>query len=164
MSPTERFNKALALLNTYIDENNLRHTPEREIVLQILAEHDQPMFTVHDVLDRVLQAKISRPTLNNCLKVFVSARILYRLDDASGMPQVLYRWTMGTVSTMRMVCVRCGKQQNFTDKSIIQTVARRKYSNFVPSQFVMYVFGTCKTCRRLKAIDNQKAKATQQAQ
>ncbi len=149
MTSVERYEKALAVLDEYICANNLRHTLERERLLKIIAELNKPIFTVHDIDAKRQEAHISVPTLYNSLGLFVSARILYKLERTQGVPSEQYKWALDAKNSMRVICTRCGREATFNDKALLQIVQNRKYANFVPAHFSLYVYGVCKTCRRL---------------
>lgn len=149
MTSVERYEKALGVLDEYIREHKLRHTLERERLLKIIAELNTPIFTVHDIEAKRKEAHISLPTLYNSLNLFVSARILYRLERTHGVTQEQYKWALDAKNTMRVICTRCGREATFTDRALLRIIHERKYANFVPAHFSLYVYGVCKTCRRL---------------
>lgn len=149
MTSEEKYNRSLELLNAYILDNHMRHTAEREMVLQVLTEVKTPTFTTKQVENEVSKLHISLPTLYNCLRLFVSARILYKIDRVSGMHQEHYGWHVDAKNSMIVVCTNCGRTARFVDKAIHNTIYNRKYANFVPAHYAMFVYGQCRACRRL---------------
>ena len=162
MTSDEKYTRALALLNDYIRANNLRHTAEREMILQVLSEVKTPTFTTKQVEKEVSKLHISLPTLYNSLRLFVSARILYKIDRVSGMQQEHYGWYVDTKNSMIIVCTDCGRTARFTDKAIQNTIYNRKYANFVPAHFAMFVYGQCRACRRILVKQMQEANLKKQ--
>ena len=156
MTTVERYEKALAVLDEYIREHDMRHTIEREQLLKFVAEINKPLFTIHDLDSKRQEAHISLPTLYNSLELFVSARILYKLERTKGVISEQYKWALDAKDAMRIICTRCGREANFTDKAIQQIVQNRKYANFVPAHFSLTIYGVCKTCRRLLIRQNKK--------
>lgn len=156
MTTIERYEKALAVLDEYIREHNMRHTIEREQLLKFVAEINKPLFTIHDLDSKRQEAHISLPTLYNSLELFVSARILYKLERTKGVISEQYKWALDAKDAMRIICTRCGREAHFTDKAIQQIVQNRKYANFVPAHFSLTIYGVCKTCRRLLIRQNKK--------
>lgn len=150
MTSVERYEKALKILDDYIVANNLRHTLERERLLKIMADLNQHVFTFSDLDQKRREAHISVPTLYNSLNLFVSARILYRMQRTQGLKEEQYKWTFDTKNTLRMICTRCGREAAFNDKALLQIVHNRNYTNFVPAHFSLFVYGECKACRRLQ--------------
>ena len=71
--------KAKASLNDYILSNKLRHTPEREFLLELIYSIDNH-FDVDDLHKLVLKSKfnLSKATLYNSLELFVDAGIVIR--------------------------------------------------------------------------------------
>ena len=155
MTSAARYDKALAALETYIREHKMRHTLERARLLKIIAEINAPIFTVHDIEAKRKEAHISLPTLYNSLNLFVSARILYRLERTQGVTSEQYKWALDAKNSMRVICTRCGREANFTDPALLRIIRERKYANFIPAHFSLYVYGTCKTCRRLLIQKNE---------
>ena len=149
MTSVEKYEKALAVLDEYIRAHNLRHTLERERLLKIMADVKKPLFTVHDIDEQRKEQHISVPTLYNSLNLFVSARILYKLERTRGVQLEQYKWALDAKDTMRVSCTRCGREANFTDLAVQRILHDRKYANFIPAHFSLYVYGVCKTCRRL---------------
>ena len=54
------------------------------------------------------------------------------------------------VVRMEVICRKCGRVTEIHDKAITRLVQERKYSNFTPQQYSLFVYGECKVCRRLK--------------
>lgn len=158
MTSVERYEKALAVLDEYIRAHNMRHTLERERLLKIMAEVNKPIFTVHDIDSKRKDQHISVPTLYNSLNLFVSARILYKLERTHGVQQEQYKWALDARSSMRVICTRCGREANFNDQAVDRILHDRKYANFIPAHFSLYVYGVCKTCRRLLIQRNDSGK------
>ena len=156
MTSLERYENALAVLDEYIRTHNLRHTIERERLLKIIAELNKPLFSVHDLDAKRKEEHISLPTLYNSLGLFVSARILYKLERTQGVISEQYKWALDAKNSMRVICTRCGREAAFNDKALQQIVQNRKYANFIPAHFTLTVYGVCKTCRRLLIQQNDK--------
>lgn len=149
MTSVEKYEKALAMLDEYIREHNLRHTLERETLLKIMTDVKKPIFTVHDIDEKRKEQHISVPTLYNSLNLFVSARILYKLQRTHGVQVEQYKWALDAKDNLRVICTRCGREANFTDQAVQRILHDRKYANFIPAHFSLCVYGVCKTCRRL---------------
>jgi len=157
MTSEEKYHRALTLLNDYLKANNMRHTAEREMILQVLSEVRTPTFTTKQVENEVSKLHISLPTLYNSLRLFISARILYKIDRVSGMQQEHYGWYVDAKNSMVIVCTNCGRTARFTDKAIQNTIYNRKYANFVPAHYAMFVYGQCRACRRILVKQMQEA-------
>ena len=149
------YDTALGKLNAYIAANNMRHTTEREMVLNEICVMTQP-FTAEQLAEHCRPLRLSQGTVYNSLALFVSARILYKLERTKGVISEQYKWALDAKDAMRIICTRCGREAHFTDKAIQQIVQNRKYANFVPAHFSLTIYGVCKTCRRLLIRQNKK--------
>lgn len=143
------YESALEHLNAYIAEHNMRHTPEREMVLMEICEMPQP-FTADKLTERCQKLRLSQGTVYNTLNLFVSARILHCFIRENGRAATEYELTTGSKSHIQIICNNCGRLAEVHDKAIEHIVASRKYSNFVPHLYTMRIYGQCKVCRSLK--------------
>ncbi len=143
----ERYKEAERKLEQYIAEHRLRHTPERYTILRHACELGNP-FTVEQLTQLAEQSHISRATIYNTLSLLVSAQILWCIGRKGA--QAEYELVTGGKVRMRLKCSNCGRIADFKDIAIENLVAARKYSNFNLTHFSLYVYGTCKTCRKKK--------------
>lgn len=143
------YEAALEKLNAYIAENNMRHTPEREMVLMEICEMPQP-FTTDQLTERCLPLRLSQGTVYNSLALFVSAQILHAFCRETGRTATEYELTTGDKSHIQVICTRCGRVMETSDKAIEHIVHSRKYSNFIPNHYSMRIYGQCKICRSRK--------------
>jgi len=145
------YEEALTKLNDYIESHNMRHTPEREMVLNEICDMQQP-FTAEQLTERCKPLRLTQATVYNSLKLFIVARILHSFVRETGRSATQYELAVATRSTVMMVCTRCGRTVELRDKTAIDhIVAMRKYSNFVPENYSMRIYGHCKLCRRILA-------------
>lgn len=151
MKPKLPYEEALTRLNEYIESHNMRHTPEREMVLNEICDMPQP-FTAEQLSERCKPLRLTRGTVYNSLKLFILARILHSFVRESGRSATQYELAVGARSSMMLVCTRCGRKVELRDKTAIEhIVAMRKYTNFVPESYTMHIYGHCKLCRRILA-------------
>lgn len=140
----------LSKFASYIKENNLRSTPERDMILaQVLDLHD--MFELEDL--RVKMAEISyyvsEATLYNTLNLFCRCGILYKhqFDDATSRYQ---RMPMRK-GCQYLICRKCHKVKVVKDPEFMSFVNTKRYNAFTVEQFNVYVYGLCNNClRRIK--------------
>lgn len=143
------YETALERLNAYIAEHNMRHTPEREMVLTEICDMPQP-FKADKLTERCQKLRLSQGTVYNTLSLFVSARILHAFIRENGRAATEYELTVGEKSRIQMICTNCGRMVDLHDKAIEHIVNARKYNNFVPEHYTMRIYGQCKVCRSLK--------------
>lgn len=145
------YEEALRRLNDYIETHDMRHTPEREMVLNEICDMPQP-FTADQLTERCKPLRLTQGTVYNTLKLFVVARILHSFIREAGRSATQYELAVGTKSSVFMVCTRCGRSVELRDKAAFEhIVAMRRYSNFVPESYSMRIYGHCKLCRRILA-------------
>ena len=148
------YDTALGKLNAYIAANNMRHTTEREMVLNEICVMTQP-FTAEQLAEHCRPLRLSQGTVYNSLALFVSARILHAFNRETGRTVTEYELAEEEKSHIQIVCTQCGRIAEAHDKAIEHIVASRKYSNFIPGHYSMRIYGQCKVCRK-KRITKEK--------
>ncbi len=134
-------------LTIYLDEHQLRHTPERYTILAKICELQR--FTIDD-LRSVLATEmtISRATVYNTLSLLEDANLVQKLDKEFGVRAAQYEVVHASESSVQIICQRCGRISKVKDSTISRMLADKKWSNFVPHHFSLYMVGHCKVCRR----------------
>lgn len=134
------------LLRAYLDEHQLRHTPERFAILAAVCKLQQ--FTIDELRASLENLTVSRATIYNTLSLFEDAKLVYRLSKEFGVRTAQYELVKSSDSSVRIICQRCGRVGIVKDPTINRMLADKRWSNFVPDHFSLYVFGNCKVCRR----------------
>lgn len=134
------------LLRAYLDEHQLRHTPERFAILAAVCKLQQ--FTIDELRASLENLTVSRATIYNTLSLFEDAKLVYRLSKEFGVRTAQYELVKSSESSVRIICQRCGRVGIVKDPTINRMLADKRWSNFVPDHFSLYVFGNCKVCRR----------------
>lgn len=134
------------LLANYIVEHQLRHTPERYTILAKICELQR--FTIDELRSKLTDITISRATVYNTLSLLEDARLIQKLDKEFGVRTTQYELVHASDSSVQVICQRCGRVSTVRDTTISRMLADKKWSNFVPHHFSLYVFGHCKVCRR----------------
>lgn len=141
----------LEKLNAYIAEHGLRHTIEREMVLEEACRLPQP-FTTGQLIEQMEKRHVSKATVYNVVQLLGLARILQCVHRASTRERVQYEIITQQTQRMQLKCTKCGRVAEFYDVAIINLVRARKYNNFNMQSFSLYVYGECKLCRSPKRI------------
>lgn len=144
------YTRAKSILDDHLATHpKMRHSPERETVLKIICTLHSP-FTIEDVQQQIEEhaIRISKASLYNHLLLFTELGILYRLPRQFGQDHNQYEITLGKQHHMRIICSRCGRTSEFRNRSISDLLESHAYGNFNASGFSVYVFGTCKTCKK----------------
>lgn len=134
------------LLRAYLDEHQLRHTPERFAILAAVCKLQR--FTIDELRASLEDLTVSRATIYNTLSLFEDAKLVYRLSKEFGVRTAQYELVKSSESSVRIICQRCGRVGIVKDPTINRMLADKRWSNFVPDHFSLYVFGNCKVCRR----------------
>ena len=134
------------LLANYLVEHQLRHTPERYTILAKICELQR--FTIDELRSKLTDITISRATVYNTLSLLEDARLIQKLDKEFGVRTAQYELVHASDSSVQVICQRCGRVSTVRDTTISRMLADKKWSNFVPNHFSLYVFGHCKVCRR----------------
>ena len=134
------------LLANYLVEHQLRHTPERYTILTKICELQR--FTRDELRSTLTDITISRATVYNTLSLLEDARLIQNLDKEFGVRTAQYELVHASDSSVQVICQRCGRVSTVRDTTISRMLADKKWSNFVPHHFSLYVFGHCKVCRR----------------
>ncbi len=124
----------------------MRHTREREVILEKVC--DLRCFSVEQVRNVLTEMTISRATIYNTLDVLQKAGIIHRLDKEFGVRAGQYEVVQANASHIQIICQRCGRVSEVRDTTINRMLADKRFTNFNPQRFSLYIYGTCKVCRR----------------
>lgn len=148
------YNLAQEKLARYLRENEKRPSKVRNMVLTQICQLSQP-FTADQLLKACEADRISVGTIYNSLETFVDANILVAFERQMGKNAAEYELITGSANRMQIICQKCGRVTNFTDKAITTLIQDRKYSNLNMQHFSLFVYGECKICRK-KTLRNNK--------
>ena len=133
-------------LCAYLDEHQLRHTPERFTILSAVCKLQR--FTIDELRASLNELAISRATVYNTLSILEDAQLVRRLTKEYGVRAAQYELVRATDSVVQIICQRCGRVGIVKDPTIKRMLADKRWSNFEPDHFSLYVVGQCKVCRR----------------
>ena len=147
------YNNAQERLNRYLRDHDKRPSKVRNIVLSC-AFGLKPPFTAEQLLTACEAEHISVGTVYNSLEVFCEAGIVRAITRQRGKAATEYEIISGSASRFQMICKKCGRTVDISDKAIARLIKERKYSNFDMQHFSLFVYGECKICRK-RNIDTQ---------
>ena len=133
-------------LRSYLTEHGMKHTPERYSIMATACRLQH--FTIDELRASLTELSISRATIYNTLSLLEDARLVQKLDKEFGVRTAQYEWVQDSESTVQIVCTKCGRISPVKDSTISRMLADKRWSNFVPHHFSLYMFGQCKVCRR----------------
>lgn len=123
----------------------MRKSRVRNTVLQLVCQLPQP-FTAAQLEEACQAERISIGTVYNCLDLFIMAHILHAIKRQRGIAVMEYELIGTNPVRMQVVCRKCGRVTEIHDQAIMRLVLERRYSNFVPEQYSLFVYGECRIC------------------
>ena len=155
----EALNAAKGQLDSYLEMNNHRKTPERYAILEAvygLSAH----FTIEELGEYLIKEKdfpVSRPTLYNTLRLFMQLRLVVR-HNIQG--KTRYEPCYATGNHIHQVCTSCGRMTEIPSLPEMTDFAQMKFKRFRPDNFAVYIYGICSKCQaqltRQKRITDKK--------
>lgn len=150
------YRKAYDQLCSYLNEHNLRHTPERLSILTSVCSLQR--FTVDDLRYALTGILISRATVYNTLVLFEKAGVIRHIEKEYGVRAGQYELSFLKSSSVQIICQQCGRISEVKDSTISRMLADKRFTNFIPERFSLYIYGKCKVCRK-KNINKRKIKS-----
>lgn len=133
-------------LCSYLDEHQLRHTQERLCILSAICTLQR--FTVEELRLALTDLIISRATVYNTLELFEEAGVIRHIEKEYGVRAGQYELSCLKSSSVQIICQRCGRISDVKDSTISRMLEDKRFSNFNPERFSLYIYGRCKTCRK----------------
>lgn len=142
---------ARATFSAYLESRKLRHTTERDIVLEKVLEMPDN-FSVDSLHASLAQAEmVSLATVYNTMQLLTGAGIVRRhtFDGTSS------RYERASPANenicLHLVCTECGKIKAVKDTEISRAINSRRFPTFHTAYFTLCIYGVCSRCaRRLK--------------
>lgn len=149
----EIYRKAYDCLCKYLDTNALRHTAERLSILTAICELQR--FSVDDLRYSLTGILISRATVYNTLELFEKAGVVRHIEKEYGVRAGQYELSCLKTSSVQIICQQCGRISEVKDSTISRMLEDKRFTNFIPERFSLYIYGKCKVCRK-KTINQRK--------
>lgn len=131
----------------YLSSKDLKLTKEREAVLREIFLY-RGHLEAEDLWHRLRKKKkrASRATIYRTLELLVDSGIVRKVDLGHGHSH--YEHVLGHAHHEHMVCLKCGKVIEFSDKKIEDSLKRLcEKSRFEHSSHCFQIFGYCKDCK-----------------
>lgn len=146
MDRRDKFRPAYERLTDYLHSHHLRMTYERSVILQHVCQIGKA-FTPGDLITHLQGERISDATVYNTVSLFLEANILHNLVRSTKTSQVYYELALEDKDTILIICPECGRRSEVRDPVLADHIRGGRYSNFIPSRFVLQVYGKCRVCR-----------------
>ncbi len=147
------YDAAKRILNSYIEQNKYRKTPERFAVLEAVYGFAS-YFSIQELSERLFESNfpVSRATLYNTLKLLLGLHLVVGQRMQGGM-----RYKAGiTDNKCLQVCMVCGKVKEIKSPELIEALSSIHLKRFRKDSFSICIYGTCSTCQAL--LTRQKKK------
>ncbi len=139
--------QAIETFAKYLNSKDLKLTKERKTVLQEIFLHGGHL-DVEDLLHSLRKKKkrASRATIYRTLELLVDSGLVRKVDLGHGHSH--YEHVLGDAHHEHMVCLKCGKVIEFSDKRIERSLNKLcEKSGFEQCSHHFQIFGYCKDCR-----------------
>lgn len=146
MDRKEAKQKAVEMLDEYLEANKCRKTPERYAIIDAISTTKDP-FTLEDIdrkLSGELRFPVSRATLYNTMNLFLKLRIVMR-NRVGG--RTSYEFCANDTGVIHQVCSMCGKMSLLKSTAVDEAIASIHYKRFRHDSYAIYVYGTCSACQ-----------------
>jgi Fur family ferric uptake transcriptional regulator len=136
----------LRILDSYLEMNNHRKTPERYTILKAIYK-TEGHFTLDELSDRLVKDynfPVSRATLYNTLNLFLQLRLVIRHRFQS---TTVYEACYDNMSHSHQICTECGKVTELKTPLIAKAIDDTHLKRFRKEGFTLYIYGVCSTCQ-----------------
>ncbi len=149
--------QALVNVRKLLKEKDLRLTPQREAVLQILLEGQEEHLTAEDIYDRTRDhhPDIGLATIYRSLDLFEELGLVSRLDFGTGGRRYEFSLDQDRHYHHHLICLDCGSIFEFNEDLLEDLEAIIGNENgFRVVDHSLRFFGYCRDCQTKKQGDN----------
>ena len=144
MSKDSRFIGAKAILDEYIESQNMRKTPEKDAILRVVLGMEG-----HHSTDEVLEMMpasfpVSRVTVYKTLQLFAKIGLVYCHPREGA---TLYENAYEVAPHHHYICVECGEMHDLYDTSLTNVAMQSKTPRFTKVTSSTYIYGQCAKCK-----------------
>lgn len=144
----ELYRNAYDMLCAYMDKHSMRYTSERFYILEQACKLQR--FTIGELRNSLADMLISRATVYNAIELMEKAGIIRLLEKEYGVRAGRYELTFLKGSSLHIICELCGRTREFKDPTFTRMLEDKRFSNFIVERYSLYLYGRCKTCKRLQ--------------
>jgi len=134
------------ILDSYLELNNHRKTPERYAILKAVYGMDGH-FTLDELGDKLMNDQkfmVSRATLYNTLNLFMELRLVIR-HRFQGTTK--YEACYADDNHCHQICTVCGKVTEVKAPDVEEAIDNVHLKRFRKDGFSLYIYGICSTCQ-----------------
>lgn len=149
-----------SILKTYLKNNKLRYTNERERILKAILKLDDH-FGAEELFIEIKKSNrnIVLATVYNTLELLTECGLLNRYRF--GRDHYRYEKTSKKPQHYHLICLTCGKITEYisNELSILQTQISQS-KKFYIKQSSLQIYGVCNKCQKVKSDDPKKIHTT----
>lgn len=138
--------KEFQIFDGFIKSRNLRHTSQREMVLDIFLSTERHVSI--DELYRLVRKKdprIGYTTVYRTIKLLSASGLCGEIDFGDGILRYEHKYGHGHHD--HLVCIKCGRFIEVLDPKIEELQDNlAKEHRFIPTKHKFQIFGICKKC------------------
>jgi len=134
------------ILDSYLEKNNHRKTPERYAILKAVYSTDGH-FTLDELGEKLMadyKFPVSRATLYNTLNLFMELRLVIRHRFQGS---TRYEACYNNESHCHQICTVCGRVTEVKSPEITEAIDSLKLKRFRKDGYSLYIYGICSTCQ-----------------
>ena len=148
MKEDNTFEHIKEIFDQYLIEKKHRKTPERYNILEEIYAHEGHFNA--ETLYNMMQDRyrVSLATIYNTLELLLDCSLIVKHQFGEQVAQ--YEKTFGAAIHHHLVCTKCGKVKEFSDKNIRTAIQSKKFAGFAPTHYSLYLYGICKKCKEGK--------------
>ncbi len=138
------------IFTQFLVERKHRKTPERYAILERIYSYDGHFNA--DILYNAMKQeyRVSLATIYNTLELLLECRLIVKHQFGDQIAQ--YEKTFGSMIHNHLVCTKCGKVKEFSDKKIRSAIQNKSFVHFDATHYSLYLYGLCSKC---KAAENK---------
>ena len=143
------------LFTKYLTAKNCRKTPERYAILDFI--YTEPGHFDMDSLYEAMNNRnfrVSRATLYNTMELFLECDLVLKHQFGSNISY--YERSYNNDFHHHLICTNCHSVEECKEPDLKELIQCKKIKRFTPSNYSLYIFGTCSKC--LKELRQQKKK------
>ena len=132
------------ILDSYLEVNNHRKTPERYAILDAVYSTDGH-FTLDELGEKLAteyKFPVSRATLYNTLNLFMELRLVIRHRFQGTTSYEVYG-----ESHSHQICTMCGKVTEVKTPEVTKAIDALRLKRVRKDGFTLYIYGICSTCQ-----------------